>query len=419
MPSYIQKRANRFYAVMEIPKALRSHFAGKPRFLKSLDTDSLTVARRRVGPIVATWLADLERAKGGPVELDAAFFRKALREAGPAEGRDADGHPTERRTLILDMLHDRAGEIDLGGNRSEAERFYGEATTVGTADYLDEFLAAEPVSPHTKATHKTDLLRLAARFPLLHQVRRAAVKRWAMELVEQGLSPMTVRRIMAPMRSFWRHLQSLEVVSEELEPFDGLSIGRQSKRDTQRAARRPFEAADVPRLWRAAAELRDPALSDLIMLAAYSGARIGELCLLQTADVDLVAGSISIRFSKTGAGVRQVPAHEALRPILTRLSAASDDGFILSNQAAGKFGERTNALSKRFGKLRTAMGFDRGVTFHSLRRSFITALERAGVPEGTVQDIVGHERSTLTGSTYSGKSTFEMKRAAIEKLAYP
>ena len=46
--------------------------------------------------------------------------------------------------------------------------------------------------------------------------------------------------------------------------------------------------------------------------------------------------------------------------------------------------------------------------FHSIRGTIITMLERAGVPEGTVQDIVGHERSTLTGSTYSGKSTLEM-----------
>lgn len=40
------------------------------------------------------------------------------------------------------------------------------------------------------------------------------------------------------------------------------------------------------------------------------------------------------------------------------------------------------------------------------------------LPEGTVQDIVGHERSTLTGSTHSGKSPFEMRRDALKKLAY-
>ncbi len=43
---------------------------------------------------------------------------------------------------------------------------------------------------------------------------------------------------------------------------------------------------------------------------------------------------------------------------------------------------------------------------------------RERVAEGTVQDIVGHERSTLTGSTYSGKSTYEMRRDALAKLAY-
>jgi len=45
--------------------------------------------------------------------------------------------------------------------------------------------------------------------------------------------------------------------------------------------------------------------------------------------------------------------------------------------------------------------------------------EGADVRESTVQDIVGHERSTLTGSTYSGKSTFEMRRDALAKLVYP
>ena len=56
--------------------------------------------------------------------------------------------------------------------------------------------------------------------------------------------------------------------------------------------------------------------------------------------------------------------------------------------------------------------------FHSFQGIFITMLERAEVTESTVQDIVGHERSTLTGRTYSGKSTLEMRRAVLAKLAY-
>jgi hypothetical protein len=48
----------------------------------------------------------------------------------------------------------------------------------------------------------------------------------------------------------------------------------------------------------------------------------------------------------------------------------------------------------------------------------ISMPERAGVPEGTVEDIVGHERSTLTGSIYSGKSTLNMRRDALAELVY-
>lgn len=66
-----------------------------------------------------------------------------------------------------------------------------------------------------------------------------------------------------------------------------------------------------------------------------------------------------------------------------------------------------------------SLGFGEFHVFHSLRGTVITQLERAGVPESTVQEIVDHERSTLTGNTYSGKSTFEMRRDAIAKLDYP
>jgi len=68
--------------------------------------------------------------------------------------------------------------------------------------------------------------------------------------------------------------------------------------------------------------------------------------------------------------------------------------------------------------LKTELGFGDRHVFHSIRGTVITMLERAEVPEGTVQDIVGHERSTLTGRTYSGKSTLELRRKALAKLAY-
>ena len=101
---------------------------------------------------------------------------------------------------------------------------------------------------------------------------------------------------------------------------------------------------------------------------------------------------------------------------MARLIDVSKDGYVLSGITAKR---RAATISKAFKRLHEAAGFfDERQMFHSIRNTVITMLERAEVPEGTVQDVVCHDRSTLTGSTYSGKSTFEMRRDILEKLAY-
>lgn len=75
--------------------------------------------------------------------------------------------------------------------------------------------------------------------------------------------------------------------------------------------------------------------------------------------------------------------------------------------------------SKAFRRLRVSLGYDDDrLVFHSIRATVITMLERAGVPEHITQDIVGHERATLTGQTYSMKSIMGARAEAIAKLAY-
>ncbi len=81
---------------------------------------------------------------------------------------------------------------------------------------------------------------------------------------------------------------------------------------------------------------------------------------------------------------------------------------------------RVDIMSNAFRRLRVEQGYhDPRQVFHSIRATFVTMMERAGVPEHITQDIVGHERSTLTGSTYSGKSTMAQRAKEIAKLEYP
>ena len=70
MPKYLQKRRRKWYAILEIPKTLRPTF-NKPRFVQSLETESLTIAETRVLPVVHNWKQLIEAAKSNDGSLGA------------------------------------------------------------------------------------------------------------------------------------------------------------------------------------------------------------------------------------------------------------------------------------------------------------------------------------------------------------
>jgi len=126
----------------------------------------------------------------------------------------------------------------------------------------------------------------------------------------------------------------------------------------------------------------------------------------------------SIGDAKTKAGWRDVPIHLELAQTMARLIEGSVDGYLLSGLTVNKYGDRSNGVGKRFGKLKTAAGFGPQHVFHSLRKTVVTILENAGVAENVVADIVGHEKTTMTYGLYSGGVSLAVKRDALDKLAY-
>jgi integrase len=81
---------------------------------------------------------------------------------------------------------------------------------------------------------------------------------------------------------------------------------------------------------------------------------------------------------------------------------------------------RTNTMSsaaicKRFGRLKTRLGYDPGLVFHSIRKTVATLLGDAQCPEGIAADIIGHDKPTMSYSLYSGRSSMATRREWIEK----
>jgi integrase len=67
---------------------------------------------------------------------------------------------------------------------------------------------------------------------------------------------------------------------------------------------------------------------------------------------------------------------------------------------------------------KTAEGYDSHHVFHSIRKTFVTLLENAGVSENVTADIVGHEKPRITYGLYSGGTTLDVMREALERISY-
>lgn len=185
-----------------------------------------------------------------------------------------------------------------------------------------------------------------------------------------------------------------------------------------------FTRKDVERLHAAALEKEDKPLADLIALAAYTGARLEEIGRIHRDTITLKDGvpiAFSILESKTEAGVREVPIHTAIAPLVQSLLDASVDGYLLKGRALGetnKYGNRLDAVGKRFGRLKTAAKFDKSFVLHSIRKTAITEVHRAGASSTVMPALFGHETGMITFDLYSAGPSLEQKAKVIELLSY-
>jgi len=198
-------------------------------------------------------------------------------------------------------------------------------------------------------------------------------------------------------------------------------VARQGGRVTHADRRRPFTPADVVALLGKARERSDHELADLIDLGRWTGARIEELCILRVENVKLAAAipHFTITAGKTDAAIREVPIHAALAPTVARLIGKRTTGWVLADLGPNKYGDRSNAIGKRFGKLRTAAGYGPQFVYHSIRKAVATLFKDASVPEATAADILGHDIATMSYGVYAGNVSLATKAEAIAKLAYP
>ena len=166
------------------------------------------------------------------------------------------------------------------------------------------------------------------------------------------------------------------------------------------------------------------------LLGLYTGARVGELAQLRTIDIESDAGVPMLSITnegdgqrvKTTAGIRKVPLHSELIRLgfLDYVAKREKNGdATLWPALPARKGKPGGYFSHWFGIYRRPLGFGKYPDFHCFRHTVRSQLANAGIAEGLIDTLVGHEVAGSTGAkvyTHRGAKTLLQ---AIQVLSYP
>lgn len=239
----------------------------------------------------------------------------------------------------------------------------------------------------------------------------AAARAFLSSFGSAGARATTVRRKLAALRSFYRHLQREGAVADN--PFSSLRGPRKAKTlpkvlsvgDVESFLAQPGKEFAAGRIGEREF-LRDSALFETL----YStGCRIGEVVPLRWSDVDFARGTAIV----TGKGSKDrlvILGPKALDALgrLRGASAADADGAVFASPAGKPVSPRL--VERRMKRYLAEAGLPADLTPHKLRHSFATHLLDAGADLRSVQEMLGHS-SLSTTQVYTHVSVERLKDA--------
>lgn len=160
-------------------------------------------------------------------------------------------------------------------------------------------------------------------------------------------------------------------------------------------------------------------LVDLVDFVAGTGVRISEACGLAWDDVDLGAGTATIRanavratgrgvirqlHTKTDAGTRRIRLPGGVLGILgdRRVRGGPNPHGLVFPTILGNLRDPRNT-ARDWAQARARLGIG-DYSFHSFRKAVATALDQAGLTARDIAEYLGHADPSLTMGTYMSKT---------------
>ncbi|MFO0976421.1 MAG: tyrosine-type recombinase/integrase [Planctomycetaceae bacterium] len=245
----------------------------------------------------------------------------------------------------------------------------------------------------------------------LSKVNGQMLSSWQAKLAKKEFSDNTRLRSIRVLRNALNRAVKLHLI-----PFNPCAAVYKPKVDRKKVV--PLEPEQCATLFKLCKAHR---LGDMMILAATTGLRKGELLALEWSAVNLregvlmvrgtleeVKGQFRIKRPKSDHGRRTVVlGNIALDALKRRLEKAKEEGFdpsvvsLVFPNTLGRFERSSNFDRRTWHPIRKAAGIPDSIRFHDLRHTAASLMLAAGVSMKVVQEKLGHSDYLLTANTYS------------------
>lgn len=331
----------------------------------------------------------------------------------------ADGPEDHARLMqAIEALKTMQSGLPLAAPTVAPVQVVDDPTALRLDELLEKYLLLKRVTQATVISYRNTTAELSAflRNPRITRITASDITRYQEHLATKGNSPRTVDNKVSTIRALLNFAKRQGYTRED-NPAAGRVIvtGRQKLKDGWAT----FETEEVEALlgcefFRERLE-SDADYTTAVLLGLFTGCRVGEIAALKKDNFKRSRKGvplITIRDSKTAAGIREVPLHPYIfarvAPALDALKAPSDKLFQYKERDGKGSG---NAVGKMFARNLESARIDRPkLVFHSLRKYVNNELLQNGVGLEQRCQFVGHEIDNVNVAIYT-------KPLSVDELA--
>jgi integrase len=302
-------------------------------------------------------------------------------------GRDSEGVTREQAERLIETLRTKAreGRLDLPKGR-KLHRAFSEAAD----SYIERLEDTGGKNLKPKRQHlKNHLTPFFSAFRI-DRLSEFSLKHYRKKRLSAGAADATINREFATLSHLlksavrWKWIRADQVPAIEKAPEAQLPMA-------------VLTDAQAEALMKGAIADQDGLLWLFVAFGLNAAMRHREILRVRYDEIDFEARRVFIPQAK--AGEREQPITQTLADALKRQQAMEDDPsgwvFPTSIPKQAKAGHRTN-MARQFSRAVVRAGLDPDkVTPHTMRRTAITRLVKAGIDLPTIQRISGHKTLTM------------------------